>query len=554
MEYIGAAAIFVVLLVAVTINNRRIEKQKILSFLTQSYGQPKEDGISYNHREQLKKLLVNKQELIPESVWNDLNMDNVFDYTDRSISAIGEEYLYLTLHSLESSDEKLEKRHKLSQELRGKDSFLKIKYLLTRVKKQEYMTIHGCIDMLSSVRLTGTFIYVTCLLLFVISFVLALVNSTFTLIPFIIATINILIYFSKKSSISGYDYAVESVVKWLDAITEIVKTDSSGKHELKELFENMHSLSDEFSSFRRFSWLLAPKNAVGSLADMLLDYIKFITHLDLIKFNLSVKLLKTKQKELMELYSLSGELELGFIIASVSDGDKQVCVPDFETRFDSDSKLFFYAECMTHPLLKEPVPNDCIMRKNILLTGSNASGKSTYLKMAGVNIILAQTLKIAFAKSLNMPFFDIRTSINISDDIISGDSFYLAEIKRLKSIIDKVDDDKPLFICIDEILKGTNTTERIAASVEILKYLAKTNALVLAATHDFELTGMLTEKYENYYFTENVSLSNIFDYKLRKGVVYNSNAIKLLERYEFPEVITKNSYMFIEEQNLQKNG
>lgn len=544
MEYVIAAVLIAAALIIIIIRNRRIEKRKLIDFLKESYAHAKTEGVSHNHFEQLEQLLEGRDDIIPESVWLDLNMDRIFEFADRSISAIGEEYLYLTLHSLQTDSGLLDKREKLSEELKGAESFIPVKLSLLQIKKHEYVTVQGCIKKLSETRLTGTWLYFACLILFLGSFVYAFINPAFVIYPFIVAAVNSVIYLSRKSSIAGYDDAVDSLVKWLSAVDGIIKIDAKDSPELKELIRSMDRLSNEFSSFRRFAWLLAPKSAVGSLADLILDYVKFITHIDLIKFNLSVRLLKSKQKELYALYGLTGELELGFITASIKDGERQTCVPVF--RNSENASLLFEAKSMTHPLLAEPVPNDCGMKGNILLTGSNASGKSTYLKMTGVNLILAQTLKLAFAQSLSMTFLDIRTSINISDDITAGDSFYIAEIKRLKSIIEAADRGLPLFICIDEILKGTNTSERIAASAEILRYLSKSNVLVLAATHDFELTGILNGVYENYYFTENVNNTNIFDYKLRKGVVYTSNAIKLLERYGFPESIIKNSYAFIQ--------
>lgn len=539
MEYYIIAAAVLIVLVIVILRNRRIEKQKILSYLQESFGKPKEERTGHNHFEELGKILRERDNVLPDSVWNDLNMNDVFEYADRSVSAIGEEYLFLTLHTPEQSTERLDKRHRLAKELCDSELSLKLRYMLYSVEKHENVTIYECIRSLSSARLSSTLFHILCLVLFLCSFVFTLFKPEFGLMPCIfIAGFNCVVYINKKGNAAAYDYAVNSIVKWLNVVTEIEKENTEDKPELKELIGKMRKLSGEFRSFRRFSWLLAPKNAVGSLVDMLLDYIKFLTHLDLIKFNLSVKLLKTKQKELEELYSLTGELELALILLDVEASGKQICVPEFDT---NSSKLYIHAAGMTHPLLNQPVPNDCITEKNILLTGSNASGKSTYLKTVGVNMILAQTLNLAFAESLRTTFFRIRTSINISDDIITGDSFYLAEIKRIKSLIDKVDEGEPLLICIDEILKGTNTMERIAASAEILRYFAKSNVVVLAATHDIELTGMLTELYDNYYFTENVNLSNIFDYKLRKGVVYTSNAIKLLERYDFPESIIENS-------------
>ncbi|MDB8794075.1 hypothetical protein PN290_00630 [Romboutsia sp. 1001216sp1] len=118
----------------------------------------------------------------------------------------------------------------------------------------------------------------------------------------------------------------------------------------------------------------------------------------------------------------------------------------------------------------------------------------------------------------------------LKDDIFSNESYYIVEIKSLKRIIDNSKKDIPCLCFVDEILRGTNTIERIASSCEVLSALYKSNTLCFAATHDIELTHILEDKFENYHFEETITNKDIkFDYKLHKGRSETRNAIRLLE-------------------------
>ena len=122
---------------------------------------------------------------------------------------------------------------------------------------------------------------------------------------------------------------------------------------------------------------------------------------------------------------------------------------------------------------------------------------------------------------------------------MAGESYYIREIKSLKRTALSTDGRLPVFCAIDEILRGTNTNERLAASASILQYLQDKNCIVLVATHDLELLDMLKDSgYDNYYFSEQPEAEDvIFDYKIHSGVSKNTNAIRLLERIGFPEEV-----------------
>lgn len=190
--------------------------------------------------------------------------------------------------------------------------------------------------------------------------------------------------------------------------------------------------------------------------------------------------------------------------------------------------------------MENPVSNSiAIEKKGVVLTGTNMSGKSTFLRMIGINVLFAQTFYFTLSSKYEAPFLNIVTSISPKDDVTSGKSYYLAEVEAILRIINASDDKvKPLCI-IDEIFRGTNPIERISSSMAILNYINKRDAITLVATHDKELTDSLKNSYNFYYFSEDVDYKKglSFDYKIKQGVVKSRNAIKLLEYVGYPREI-----------------
>ena len=130
--------------------------------------------------------------------------------------------------------------------------------------------------------------------------------------------------------------------------------------------------------------------------------------------------------------------------------------------------------------------------------------------------------------------------MSLKDDLTGGDSYYMVEIKSIKRILDQAarKDARPVLCFVDEVLRGTNTVERIAASTQIMKMLARRHTLCFAATHDVELTKLLASEYENYHFEEKIEEDDIFfPYLLVKGPAVSRNAIALLKMLGYDESI-----------------
>jgi DNA mismatch repair ATPase MutS len=192
-----------------------------------------------------------------------------------------------------------------------------------------------------------------------------------------------------------------------------------------------------------------------------------------------------------------------------------------------------------HPLLENGVGNSADFQHGVLITGSNASGKSTFIKTLAVNAILAQSINTCSAASFTLPRARVMSSMALRDNLAGGESYFVVEVKSFRRILQAVKA-SPCLCFVDEILRGTNTVERIAASAAVLRSLQQGNSLCVAATHDIELAAILSGLYDNYHFQEELKDRSIhFDYKLRPGPSHTRNALLLLHAFDFPDHVVR---------------
>ena len=274
-----------------------------------------------------------------------------------------------------------------------------------------------------------------------------------------------------------------------------------------------------------------------------MDYIRMLTHIDLIKFSAMMKAMQKYQKEIQGLMKIFGYLDSMISIASFRESLPYYSLPELR----EEKSTYLKVENLYHPLLSHPVANSIEAQKGILVTGSNASGKSTFLKNIAVNTILSQTIYTATATACQAPYFKVMTSMALRDDLESGESYFIVEIRSLKRILDEAEKEGCLLCIIDEVLRGTNTIERIGASSQILADLRRDQVLPFAATHDIDLSYILEDLYENYHFEEEVKEHEVFfNYLLKEGRVTTRNAIRLLEMTGYKESLVEGAKRSVE--------
>ncbi|MEO6219603.1 MAG: hypothetical protein ABIO81_04185 [Ginsengibacter sp.] len=209
--------------------------------------------------------------------------------------------------------------------------------------------------------------------------------------------------------------------------------------------------------------------------------------------------------------------------------------------FPSIVQGYFFIEGkeIGHPLLlkNKRVNNDIELTHEgalMLVTGSNMAGKSTYLRSIGINVVLTMAGAPVCAKTFKASHVQIISSMRITDNLEESTSTFYAELKKLKTIIEKVNNGEKVFILLDEILRGTNSLDRHTGSVALMKQLIKYNAAAIIATHDLELAKLkdsFPENIINYHFDVQVSNDELFfDYRLKPGVCTSLNASILMKK------------------------
>lgn len=196
------------------------------------------------------------------------------------------------------------------------------------------------------------------------------------------------------------------------------------------------------------------------------------------------------------------------------------------------------ADHIGHPLIdpQEKVCNDFSLSQLgevMIITGSNMSGKSSFLRTLGVNLVLAYAGSVVNARRLEVGIFRVFSSIRLTDSLNDGISFFYAEVKRLRALLDALEDEDalPLFFLIDEIFRGTNNRERLIGSRAYINAVTGKNGVGLIATHDLELVKLEDElgNIRNYHFREDIVEGRmVFDYQIREGASPTTNALRVM--------------------------
>jgi len=189
---------------------------------------------------------------------------------------------------------------------------------------------------------------------------------------------------------------------------------------------------------------------------------------------------------------------------------------------------------MGHILIndEERVANDLSMQNEILIiTGSNMSGKTTFLRTIGVNLVLCYNGARVIAEEFSASIMEICSSMRIVDDLGKGISTFYAEILKIKKIIDKAEEGPNMIFLIDEIFRGTNSVDRIAGAKNVINNLKNSGAIGAISTHDLELSQLDDGKrILNYHFDDQYDGDKItFDYKIKKGASTSTNARNLMK-------------------------
>ncbi len=247
------------------------------------------------------------------------------------------------------------------------------------------------------------------------------------------------------------------------------------------------------------------------------------------------------------------ELEALNSLATFAYLHPEYILPALHASVDDTHPVPICARGLGHPLLQEEtkVVNDFSMQRvgeMVIITGSNMAGKSTFLRTLGINLCLAFAGGPVNATAFETALFRIFTCIKISDSVTEGYSYFYAEVRRLRALLDELEQpgqNMPVFFLIDEIFRGTNNRERRIGSEAYIQALSGKNCLGLLSTHDLELVKLaeVLPQVENCHFKEEVIDGQMtFDYILRPGPCPTTNALKIMEMEGLPIRAVSNEF------------
>ncbi len=543
-----AAALLLVFFIVKGVSEDVKQRKLLEKKLKEGYGKPSRRvmppeellTVSHFHLNSLEKGYDGQ--VIDQITWNDLDMDRVFLSMDYACSQTGEEYLYDMLRKPLRDEERIKERDRVIRFFADHpEERLLFQLHFARMGRMKNVSVSDYLKTLGQVDGDGNLRHFLCFVLAAASVVMLFIHPAASFgIFFLTLIFNVATYFRRKGQIDPYIASFTYIIRVMHSGKELLRLHVP---EVEEYLSRLKDALEELKSLERNFFLLTTgRQMTGSILELPLDYLRIFFHLDLIKFNNMLTTVREHEKAIDDMFEC-----IGFLDAAISVASYRAYLPFFATPErlpdpgKEGGKVQVIASKLYHPLLADPVPSDVETSRGMLVTGSNASGKSTFLKAVALGVLFSETIATAAAESFRAPFFRIYSSMALKDNIMGAESYYMAEIRSLKRILDQAaQEGEPVICFIDEVLRGTNTIERIAASSQILKSLSVPNVLLFAATHDIELTYMLEDYFDNCHFSEEVLENDIrFSYRLIPGRSHTRNAIFLLNLMGYDEGITK---------------
>ncbi len=476
---------------------------------------------------------------IDDITWQDLEMDKVFNRINRCRSHLGEAYLYAQLRKPHRALGEAGEQSALADFFAGegrqdwRQHFSLAFYDLGGMGKYSFWEGLELMALLPKPRRLR---HMAAPALLAAAMGLAIFRPGAGIVAlFLVFLYNIVTYFREKKEISGYLTTLAYSIRMTRILQDLQKKCGSSPEFAQGPWaghwEEAGEISRRLSSLSRGSDILfsgAVPGTKGNPLDIFLDYVRMGLHLDLIIFDHMMAKAQQERHSLERCALLLGRMDAALSVASFRaslGGDW--CKPQWQEAAMEAGQAY-------HLLLEAPVKNTFALDQGMILTGANASGKSTFLRTAGLLALLGQTIYTCPAAWYKAPVYGIYSSISLRDNMAQGESYYMVEIRSLKRIWQAAGHG-PLLCILDEALRGTNTVERIAASAQLLLHMQGLGIHLLAATHDRELARLLEAYLGQWHFREELERKDVrFTYVLTPGITEQNNAIRLLERMDFP--------------------
>lgn len=347
---------------------------------------------------------------------------------------------------------------------------------------------------------------------------------------YVLAFVQLVVVGTKLKQTNLFHEYISKKKIMLNNYAQLVSLISSEKFDTRFMMDLQMKMKNAASEISELANLVSTFNARGSM------FIFFANALVLfdIRYVYKLERWKEKNKEFLEQWlDAVHEVEVLCSLGTFAFNNPEMTFPKI------NDTMVFDGVALGHPLIdkSERVTNSISLdaeKKVLIITGANMAGKSTFLRTIGVNIVLALAGAPVCAEHFNCPLIDIRSGMRTADSLKDHQSYFYAELNRLKSIVDELKTGKKLFILLDEILKGTNSTDKQYGSIALVKQLVQYNALSLIATHDLVLGELAAEfpgKIRNFCFEPSIENDQLsFDYLLKPGLAQKMNASFLMKK------------------------
>lgn len=339
-------------------------------------------------------------------------------------------------------------------------------------------------------------------------------------------------FFKRIMLENAHSESIDKALLYYSILLKKIEQSDFKATKLQALKNNLLQRKDSTSSeIKKLSELFGRLDSIGNLVTTPLFNGLFLFHIHTLKALIDWK--NKNATHLTQALAIMGEMEMLTSLANFSYNNPDYVFPKLNDSFKIQFKN------LSHPLLNSTnrVGNDVDFSKEnfIILTGSNMSGKSTFLRSLGINMVLAGTGAPICASQANIHPLKVLVSMRLSDSLSDSTSYFFAEIKRLKQIMDSLQKERS-FVLLDEILRGTNSDDKRNGTIEVIKKMIAKNAIGAIATHDTEVcltTQEFPDQLTNKCFEVAIVDNELFfDYKLRDGVCQNKSATFLMKKLQ----------------------
>jgi energy-coupling factor transporter ATP-binding protein EcfA2 len=537
--FLGFLFIFILFLIIRRFQKRR-KLEKFRRTLSENWGKEKKKshynffviGKYFNNNFDKEKAY----HILSEKCKVDLDIDAVFKFIDRTSSKVGQQYLYYKLNTIGKIEDLLKFDSLTNFFKENKELSISYQMELSKLNSNNSYYLEELINDKQLEKPKYLWLIISVTISTIASIVLMFVYPIFGLLLIPLVSISMFFHYKNKHSVAYYLNGVTQLSKALKVSQNLKK-----HPQIKTHFKDFSFIEKVKSIKFKTEFIAFEKNISNEFLFafwFVAEIIKILFNVEYLVFYSFIGEITKERKSIEKMFLFIGEVDAAISIASLKSGDLKTCTPKFITEKKLDFKEIH------HPLIKDCIVNTVNLdTKSMLLTGSNMSGKTTFIRTVAINSILAQTFHFCFAKAYSAPFYKVYSSIRITDDLLDETSYYLQEVLAVKKLIDASFNKEPCLFVLDEIFKGTNTVERISGGKAILSYLNKKNHTVLVSTHDIELTELLeNDNFSLFHFSENIKDNELlFDYKIKGGKLKTRNAIKILDLYNYPNEIIKDA-------------